>query len=122
MPIIISQKQRAPGTASPKTLGEEIIVVSVQPQADEYLVEGYIDLGNMQTGDKIIITEYIAVDGTNLRKFNSVEFNGKQEHPIIRTHTKTLDRTFAYKVTLTQTEGVLRSYPYAFIIEILGAV
>jgi len=122
MPVVVKDKYRALGTASPTALTEEVTVVSVQPQADEYLVEGYIDLGNMQTGDKVIITEYIAVDGANLRKFNSVIFSDKQDHPIIRMHTKTLDRTFAYKVTLTQTEGVLRSYPYAFIIEVLGVV
>jgi hypothetical protein len=122
MPVVVADKYRSPGTAHPSSLGEEVTLVSVSPQRDEYMVEGYVDLGNMENGDEVLIIEYIAVDGTNLRKFNSVTFNDRQDAPIIRIHTKTLDRTFKYKVTLTQTKGVIRDYPYAFIIEVLGKV
>jgi len=122
MPVVVDKKYRAPGVASPTALDEEVTLVRVQPQVDEYMVEGYIDLGLMGNGDEVVIREYIAVDGTNLRKFKTVKLANVQVEPIMRVHTKTFDRTFIYKVTLTQTKGVLRDYPYAFIIEVLGVV
>jgi hypothetical protein len=49
-------------------------------------------------------------------------YSGPVSDPIIRFHTKTLLYNMMYKVTITQTSGTLRSFPYGFILEVLGVV
>ena len=120
MPVVIVDKRRYVGTITPSGLNIEEIVVDIKQQQDEYMVEGYMDLGELDTGDTVEITEYIAVDGATLRKFRSSSFSGPLKEPIIRVHTKTLDRSFLYRLTITQKSGTIRSFPYGFLLEILG--
>jgi hypothetical protein len=122
MPVIVARKARYAGTVTPGALNVETVVVDVPPQEDDYLVEGYIDLGALARGDAVEIREYIAVDGQNYRLFLRVAVDGPAPEPVVRLHTKTLLYGMAYRVTVVQTAGTPRSLPYGFIVEILGTV
>lgn len=119
-PIIIEAKNDYTGTATPPALNTETTVVEIDPQPDDYLVEGYIDTSQMQNGDTTTITEYIALDGANLKPYRSITLQGEQQQSVLRLFTKTLHKNMKYKVTITQTSGTPRQYPYAFIQEIMG--
>ncbi|MHA1614178.1 MAG: hypothetical protein ACTSYJ_04990 [Candidatus Thorarchaeota archaeon] len=115
MTVIISSKDILDGTVQPTALNQPALVVEISNQSDEYIVEGYIDLSQMQTGDEIIIEELLAVDGANQRLLTKSKFVNTQDEPIIRFHSKTIKRDGKYKVQLTQTKGTLREYPYYFV-------
>ena len=120
MPVVVASKSRYPGTASPSALNTETTVVEIGAQSDDYMVEGYIDLSQLASGDAVTVKEYIAVDGVNYRSFITLTYSGPVSDPIVRFHTKTLLYNMKYKVTITQTSGTLRSFPYGFILEVLG--
>ena len=122
MPVVIVSKTRYAGTVTPGDLNVETVIVEIPPQADDYLIEGYIDLSNMRAGDIVVVKEYIAVDGENYRLFAQATYSGVQPEPIIRFHTKTLLHDMKYKVTITQTTGTPKSFPYKFILEIMGII
>jgi len=120
VPVVVASKTRYIGTVTPTNLNVETVVVEIPTQTDDYLVEGYIDLSQLAEGDNVVIKEYIAVDGVNYREFCTVTYTGSITEPIIRFHTKTLLYNMKYKVTITQTAGTLRSFPYRFILELMG--
>ncbi|MEM4976794.1 MAG: hypothetical protein QXT64_05680 [Desulfurococcaceae archaeon] len=120
MPVIVKKLEKYQDTVTPPGLNEETTIIVVTPQENVYLVEGYLDLGNLDVGDAVVITEYVAVDGVNYRVFGTAGAQGPQAEPVLRFHTKTLHPLMKYKLTLTQTSGTVRSFPYAFIVEVLG--
>jgi hypothetical protein len=122
MPVIIASKTRYLGTVSPPALNTETTVVEITAQSDDYIVEGWIDLGALASGDTVTIRVYVAVDGTNYRLYASFSFSGPVSNPIIRFHSMQLCYNMKYKVTITQTSGTLRSFPYGFLLEVLGTV
>lgn len=80
-------------------------------------VVGYVDLGNMQAGDIIIIRQYMKIiDGGNYRKYAEETYTGLQSPPILYITPKETD--FAIKITLQQVAGSYRTYPYNFLREI----
>ena len=97
-------------------------MVEIANQPDDYIVEGYIDLSPMQTGDAVEIREYIAVDGVNYRLYARVIYNDVPTEPIVRLHAKTFPQPVNYKVTVIQTKGTPRTFPYAFLLEVLGVI
>jgi hypothetical protein len=118
--VVVASKTRYSGTVTPTALNTETVVVDIGAQADDYMVEGYIDLSALASGDTVIVKEYIAVDGVNLRLFAQATYSGPVSEPIIRFHTKQLLYNMKYRVTITQTAGTLRSFPYGFVVEVLG--
>ena len=56
MTIIIQSKTRYSGTVTPSALNTETIVVDIPVQADDYMVEGYLDLSQLQSGDTVVVT------------------------------------------------------------------
>jgi hypothetical protein len=120
MPVIIASKTKYTGTATPSALNTETTVVEITAQSDDYIVEGWIDLRNLSSGDAVTLREYIAIDGVNYRTFITAQYSGAVSDPVIRFHAKTLPSTAKYKVTITQTAGTLRSFPYSFILEVMG--
>ena len=122
MPVIIANKNEYTGSVTPSALNTETTVVEFANVGNTYITEGYIDLGNLASGDAVIITEYIAVDGVNYRIFNQVTFQNAQSQPIIRFHAKTFTSNMKHKITINQTAGTLRSFPYSFVQEIMGVV
>jgi len=122
MPVIVSSKSRYVGSVSPSSLNSETIVVDIPSQSDDYIVEGYIDLNALASGDQVIVREYIALDGTNYRTFATVTYSGPVSDPIVRFHTKTIPNNAMYRVTITQTSGTLRTFNYGFILEVLSSM
>ena len=115
MTVIVSSKEVLSGLATPIELGTPAIVVNIPSQPDEYVIEGYIDLSSMLTGDEVIIEEFIAVDGTNQNLYIYATFKDAQEEPIIRFNSKIIKSDGKYKVQITQTAGTLRQFPYYFV-------
>jgi len=122
MTVVIASKDVIAGTVSPMGLSVPAVVVSIPDQTDEYIVEGYIDLSQMQAGDEVLIEEFLAVDGVSQRPLIKPKFANAQDEPIIRFHSKTIKRDGKYKVQLTQLKGTLRQYPYYFVILKFGVV
>lgn len=122
MPVVVASKTRYSGVVTPVDLNVETVVVDIPAQADDYLVEGYIDLSQLSSGDVVVVREYIAVDGVSYGLFVQVEYSGPVAEPVVRFHTKTLLYNMKYRVTVTQTAGVLRGFPYGFVLEVLGTV
>ena len=123
MPVIVASKTRYTGSVTPPALNAETVVVDVPAQGDDYIVEGWIDLGALASGDAAVVREYVAVDGANFRLFAEASFDGPADAPAVRFHAKTLAYNMKYRVTVTQTAGsALRSFPYAFVVEVLGTV
>jgi hypothetical protein len=120
MPVVVASKSRYYGTVTPSALNTETTVIEIGAQSDDYIVEGYIDVSQLQTGDALEIREYIAVDGTNYKYFIRTTLNGPVSEPVIRLHAKTLLMFMKYEVTVVQTSGTLRSFPYGFVLEVLG--
>jgi hypothetical protein len=123
MPVVIASKSRFYGTVTPPSLNTETTVIEISGQSDDFIVEGYLDLSNLATNDALEVREYIAVDGVNYRIIYRYSFTGSQSEPILRLHAKTLLYNMRYKVTVVQTAGsTLKSIPYGFIVEVMGAV
>ena len=120
MPVFVSDLIPYKGTVTPSDLNVETTVVEVSGLGVPFIVEGYIDLSQLQEGDVVEVREYISVDGTNYRLFLKSSFSGVQESPIIRFHSKTFTDDMKYKVTIIQTQGAIRSFPYRFIVEKLS--
>jgi len=121
MPVVISGKSRYAGIAVVSQLNIETVVVELGPFSDDWMVEGYIDLSGLQDGDAAVVSEYIALDGSNYRLFLRAAVTGPVEEPVIRFHTKTLLSAMRYKVTVTQTAGTPKNVPYCFIAEVMGS-
>jgi hypothetical protein len=120
MPVIIFSKSDYTGKITIPSLNTETTVLEVTGQTDDYIVEGYIDLSQLQSGDTLTVTEYIAIDGVNYQQFLSSQFSGPVSMPIIRFHAKTIQKNMKYKVTVNQSSGTPRTIPYGFIVEVMG--
>ncbi|MBS7658118.1 hypothetical protein KEJ20_03040 [Candidatus Bathyarchaeota archaeon] len=113
MTILIGNRTIYQGSITPTALNTETTIIEVADQAEPNIVEGYLDLSNLQDEDVLIVKEYINVDGENLRLYAQATYSGAQAEPIIRFHSKTFQE--GYKVTITQTSGTLRSIKYWFL-------
>jgi hypothetical protein len=122
MPVVISNKSRYAGIAQLSQLNQETTVVELGPFSDDWMVEGYIDLSGLQSGDTVKVKEYVALDGANYILLYSATVTGPATEPAVRFHTKTLLSTMKYKVTVTQTSGTARNTPYYFLVEVMGTV
>jgi len=118
--VYIKSKQDIRGTVTVPSLNTEAAVVEINPQENDYIIEGYIDLSSMQAGDTLEIREYIAVDGANYAVYAYGTFSGAQDQPVVRFTRKTLQAAMKYKVTVRQTAGTPRSFPYGFIVLVYG--
>ncbi|MEM1870375.1 MAG: hypothetical protein QW517_04595 [Thermofilaceae archaeon] len=119
-PVVIASKTRYTGAVTPLAIGVETTVVDIPPQADDYMVEGYIDLALLTAGDSVLVKELVALDGGNFRAFTNIIYTGPVDEPVVRFHTKTLPAQAGYRVTVTPLTGNPRQIPYAFIVEVLG--
>ena len=122
MPVRIREKKRFRGTATPTELNRETTVIDLPNQADDFILEGQISLQNMQSGDTVILKFYIAVDGENQVISDNVMFMGAQAIPVVRIPSITLAYNSKPKLTITQTTGTLRSYPYSIIIQVMEVI
>jgi hypothetical protein len=118
---LIATKTDTQSSIGAVTIGVETTVVSYAAQAADYIPEVYLSLQNMVSGDTTVVTEYIAVDGTNFEIFYQNIFTGAQTAPILRFHGKLIELNALYKITVKQTAGTGRSYPYTSILQVFNA-
>jgi len=122
MPVRIKSKTPYQGSVTPSALNTETDIVNIPNQPDDYIIEGQIDLSNMADGDEVIIRVYIAVDGTNQRLSDEIKFTDAQDIPVVRILAHTLLHNAKFRVTITQTKGTLRSFPYSFLLELMETI
>jgi len=116
-PVRIKEKVRYQDVVTPPALNTETDIINLPDQADDYIIEGQISLQNMATGDTVVIRVYIAVDGVTQVKSDEMTFAGTQAIPVVRVIAHTLLYNAKFRVTITQTAGTLRSYPYSFLLQ-----
>lgn len=79
-------------------------------------IMGYLDLSNMQSGDTLVIRQYMkVVDGGSYKKYAEESYSSVQTIPVIYLTPKESD--IGMKITIQQTAGVLRSFDYNFVRE-----
>ena len=122
MPVRIRAKNRYQGTATPSDLNVETDVLNLGDQSDDFILEGQISLQNMASGDTVVIKVYLAVDGTNRVLADKMTFNGAQEIPVVRIPAITLAYNAKPRITITQTAGTIRSFPYSIIVQIMEVI
>ena len=115
----ITTKTDTLSSVSP-TLNVETNVWSIAAQAADYILEGYISLQNMVSGDTTVITEYVAIDGTNFEVYSQTTFSGAQAQSALRFHGKLFELNTLYKVTVKQTAGTARAYPFSTVLQIFS--
>lgn len=77
------------------------------------LLEGYIDLSNMQAGDTVLIKQYVKiVEGGDYKLYANGSYSGVQSQPMLHFEDRMLD--LGMKITLQQTAGTFRAFPYEF--------
>lgn len=111
------------GTATLTSGAATTYIMIPGAQAQHYVVEGYIDLSVMVSGDGLIITEDIEIDGSNYRSYNSQTFIASQSLPMLRLHGKLFGASVLYRVglQLTATSGGTKAFPYWFTLQVLTA-
>jgi hypothetical protein len=77
-------------------------------------IGGYVDLGNMEEGDAVVVRVYVKVraDG-EYRLYHSERLEGRQEAPALYILPRVSG--FAYKATLQQVAGAYKSFDYLFV-------
>jgi len=121
-PVRIASKTRYQGSVTPAALNTETDIINLPDQSDDYIVEGQVSLQNMAAGDAVTIKAYIAVDGVTQVVSDSMDFSDAQSIPVVRVLAHTLLYNAKFRVTITQTAGTLRSFPYSFLTEVMEVV
>lgn len=102
----------ASGTHTPSALNtEEDVFVSNLASGRDGEVHAKIDLVNMQSADTVEIRVKSKIDGTNYREEDVITLAGVQTRPWILSHAWT-DSAMDLKVTLKQTTGTVRAFPW----------
>ena len=79
-------------------------------------LEGYVDLSAMTSGDQVVLRRYVKIqEGGEYRLHASETYNGVQAEPLVRFPF--IAGYYGIKVTLQQTAGTYKSFPYQFFKE-----
>jgi hypothetical protein len=79
-------------------------------------LEGYIDLSEMTAGDTVVLKRYVKIqEGGEYKLHASETYTGAQAQPLIRFPF--MASYYGMKVTLQQTAGTYKSFPYQFFKE-----
>jgi hypothetical protein len=122
VPVRIRSKTRLQGSVTPTALNVETDIINLPDQYDDYIVEGFISLRNMAAGDAVTLRMYVAVDGATQDKSDDATFSGAQDVKVVRVPATTLPYNAKFRVTVTQTAGTLRSFPYVFIVQVMEVI
>jgi hypothetical protein len=76
LPIVVASKTGYTGSVTPTALNTKMVVVDAGAQSDDYIVEGWIDLGALASGDAATIKEYVVVDDANYRLYAQANYSG----------------------------------------------
>jgi sugar lactone lactonase YvrE len=104
------------GVVRPTALGTETVVVDLPDYPEFILVEGYIDVSALDSGDVLVVNVYLAVDGVTRRLYDTVTLSGVVPTPVVRVTPMYLRGDSKFRVTINQTGGALRDFPFWFIV------
>jgi len=92
--------------------GTEQIVFEFVCQ-EPFVIDGYVNLKEMEAGDVIVIREYVklAVD-KEYGLYDDETYSGAQERPMVYVRPK--PSIYGAKITLQQTAGVFKSFEWEF--------
>jgi hypothetical protein len=122
MPVRIKFKERVQGSITPTALGAETTVFSLGDQTDDFILEGFISIGELAAGDEIILRVYMAVDGVTRDLVDEFKFTGPLRPTVLRIPAMTLAYNSKPSVTLTQTSGTPRTIKYMFIYQVMEVI
>jgi hypothetical protein len=122
MPVRIKSKTRLQSSVTPSALNTETDIINLAAQTDDFILEGQISLQNMASGDTVVTRVYLAVDGTNQVKSDEITFSGAQSIPVVRIPAVTLAYNAKPRITVTQTAGTLRAFPYTVIYQVMEVI
>jgi hypothetical protein len=79
-------------------------------------LEGYVDLSEMTNGDTVTLRRYVKIQQNAEYKLHGEEtYVGIQAQPLIRFPA--MAGCYGIKITLKQTSGIYKSFPYQFFKE-----
>ena len=91
---------------------KDVVLDEVSGNPPRFL-EGYVDLTPMQSGDTIVIRQYIKIASTgDYVKYAEESYSGAQSPPLLYVVTKV--GRYGIKVTAQQTAGTNRTLTYQF--------
>jgi hypothetical protein len=107
---------------TPTALNVETDIINLPDQHDDYIVEGMISLRNMAVGDVATLRIYVAVDGAEHDKSDQMTFSGPQDIRVVRVPATILPYNAKFRVTVTQTAGTPRPFPYVFVVQVMEVI
>jgi len=122
MPVRIRAKYRYRGTVQIIQLNTEYDVINLPVQDDDFILEGFLDLSQIADGDTVVIRIYVAVDGQNRKEMDRMTIYGPIDPPIVRFPAHTFAYDMQPRVTITQTAGIGRQFPYCFLLQLMEVV
>ena len=122
MPVRIRTKYRYKGTVQVTELNTEYDVINLDVQDDDFILEGYIDLSQLASGDTVVLRLYVAVDGANRKLMDRMTIYGPIDPPIVRIPAHTFGYDMQPRITITQTSGIIRQIPYYFLLQLMEVV
>jgi len=114
MPLRIANRFIYEGSVTTE-IGVEKEFFSLDNQLEIYLLEGYLDLDGLATGDEVEIIEKMSVDGTKLSTFAQASYTPEnlKRGKILRFTVKNFKNKVSFAIK--QTKGSPKSFPYWFI-------
>jgi len=80
-------------------------------------LEGYVDLSEMVEGDRVVLRRYVKIqEGDEYKLHASDTYSGVQAEPLVRFPF--IAGYYGIKVTLQQTAGTYKNFPYQFFKEV----
>jgi len=112
-PVPVALKLTHLGSGTIMTDGTEQLVFRYS-RVEPFRFSGYINLSPMNTGDRIIIREYVKIKHVeeDFVLYKKEEYKDKQEEPMVYITPK--DALFGIKVTIQQVAGVFHKYDWEF--------
>jgi hypothetical protein len=122
MPVRIRSKTRVQSSVTPTALGVETTVFSLPDQSDDFILEGFISLRDLTSGDTVVFRMYVAVDGATSEIADEVIFSGPVRPSVLRIPAMTLAYNSKPRITVTQTSGTPRTVRFTFIYQVMEVI
>jgi len=120
--VRVRRKEEYRGVATPPDLNIETDVINLGVYEDAFLLEGFVDTSGMESGDVVVLKIYIAVDGQNRRLLDTAVIDSPLENPVVHVFSMILPRDAQPRVTVTQTAGSVKSFPYWFVVQVMETI
>jgi len=103
------------GTLVVSGIGVEYTIVEFPDMDKDYIVAGLIDSSSMDETDAVEISLYMAVDGVNRRCVYKSTYHNTYPEEVIYLRPTMAPRDGKVKITLKQTSGTPKSFPFWII-------